>query len=483
LNGRVDVAASAHQSADSYPIFAEKYEVERVLGRGGMGTIFEARHSRLGHRVAIKVLGEELRAHPDLVSRFEREARAAGSLSSPHAVRIFDIDQTEDGTPFMVMELLEGQDLAQLIEHGGQQPIGAAVRWIVEASDAIAEAHHLGIIHRDIKPSNIFLCSETNSVKVLDFGIAKTVEAKDAVITQTVAPLGTPQYMSPEQARCIEVDARTDIWSLGVTLYELVCGRPPFNHEIAQACIAAVVVDPIPDPRKFRAELPDELAASILRALEKEPADRFASVDEFIASILPFAEETPALPSDVRKITSVRRFREHAHTLGARGDSKATRGSQLELSVPPAVAPSVAATRQRRIRSSALALALALVGTFALLLLPRWTSERSALLPVEPVTTAQASEATPKAAAVATTTVPAEAATPAEAAEEDRAVRPALVEDTPPARVEAPPVRPAVTAVKPAKPAKFVPRPQASGPVRIVGSERLIHGGISNPGF
>jgi serine/threonine-protein kinase len=382
----------------------------------------------------------------------------------------------------MVMELLQGQDLAQLIEHAGQQPIGAAVRWIVEASDAIAEAHHLGIIHRDIKPSNIFLCAETNSVKVLDFGIAKTVEAKDSVITQTVAPLGTPQYMSPEQARCIEVDTRTDIWSLAVTLYELVCGRPPFNHEIAQACIAAVVVDPIPDPRKFRAELPTELAEAILRALEKEPADRFASVDEFIAGILPFAEETPPLPSDVRKVSSGRRFREHAHTLGAHGDSKATRASQVELSVPPAVAPSLVATRDRRVRSSVLALALA--GTFALVLLPRWTAERTALVPIDPVNTAQASEATPKAAAVPTTNVPAETATPAPTAEEERAVWPAE-EATPPARVEAPAPRPVFTGAKPAKPAKMiiVPRPQASAPVRVVGSERLIHGGISNPGF
>ena len=198
------------------PPFTEKYDVECVLGRGGMGTVFEARHRRLGHHVAIKVLGEDLRLQPELVKRFEREARAAGALSSPHAVKVYDIDQTDDGTPFMVMELLHGRDLAHIVEHDGAQAVGDSVRWVIEACDAIGEAHRLGIVHRDIKPSNLFLCRDTETIKVLDFGIAKHVAAKEAAITLDVAPLGTPQYMSPEQVRCARnVDARTDIWSLG----------------------------------------------------------------------------------------------------------------------------------------------------------------------------------------------------------------------------------------------------------------------------
>ena len=149
-----------------------------------MGIVFEARHVRLGQRVAIKVLGSGLREHPELVQRFEREARAAGSLTSAHAVRIFDIDATEDGTPFIVMELLAGRDLARVVELEGPQAVARASRWLIEACDAIAEAHRLGIVHRDLKPSNLFLTEENGRsiVKVLDFGIAKrlsTFEARD----------------------------------------------------------------------------------------------------------------------------------------------------------------------------------------------------------------------------------------------------------------------------------------------------------------
>src|SRR5262249_4654897 len=154
-------------------LMSSKYDIERVLGRGGMGTVYQARHTRLGHRVAIKILGDELRVHKELVMRFEREAPAANSLSSPHPVRVLDIHVADDGVPFMVMELLSGRDLGQILSRSGAQPIGAAVRWIVEACDAIAEAHRLGIVHRDIKPSNLLLGDVTRTIKVLDFGIAK----------------------------------------------------------------------------------------------------------------------------------------------------------------------------------------------------------------------------------------------------------------------------------------------------------------------
>ena len=271
--------------------FAGKYTVERILGHGGMGTVFEARHLRLGHRVAIKVLGSELRDYPELVTRFEREARAAGSLTSVHAVRVFDIDMTEDATPFIVMELLSGSDLARILESEGPQPVPRAVKWVVEACDAIGEAHRLGIIHRDIKPSNLFLASD--GVKVLDFGIAKRVAAKEASITHAVAPLGTPQYMSPEQVRCAKnVDARTDVWSLGVTLYELVAGRTPFEHEVSAACIASIAADPVPDPREFVPSLPASFVAVLMRALAKDPKERHQTVEELVTDLAPFLDGT-----------------------------------------------------------------------------------------------------------------------------------------------------------------------------------------------
>ncbi len=323
---------------------SSKYDVERVLGRGGMGTVLQARHTRLGHRVAIKILAEGLRKHADLVTRFEREARAASALSSPHAVRVFDIDVTDDGAPFMVMELLSGRDLAQIVSTSGAQPVKTAVRWIIEACDAIAEAHRLGIVHRDIKPANILLCDATGSIKVLDFGIAKRVASTEAAITANVAPLGTPQYMSPEQVRCSrDVDPRTDIWSLGVTLYELLTGRPPYDSDIPQACIAAVVIDPIPDPRTFRPALSDDLVAVILRALEKDPDDRFQTVEQLVQALLPFADRSSmhelaafSLSTTVRPRTSssprvVKRRRATLGWIGAAMIAVAALGSTTEL--------------------------------------------------------------------------------------------------------------------------------------------------------
>jgi len=283
--------------AEGHPAFAGKYVVERVLGQGGMGTVFRARHLRLGHRVAIKVLGSDLRGSEELVGRFDREARAASALSSPHAVRIFDVDATDDGTPFMVMELLQGRDLAQVLIDDGPLPIGRAVRFVIEACDAVAEAHRLGIVHRDLKPSNLFLCEDEEGlhVKVVDFGIAKGSTLQDAVRTQTLAPLGTPQYMSPEQVRCAkEVDARSDIWSIGVTLYELLTGVTPFPHDTAWACIAAIAADPVPDPRERRPDLPAVLVAVLKRALAKERDERFGSVEALVLALAPFADLSAA---------------------------------------------------------------------------------------------------------------------------------------------------------------------------------------------
>jgi serine/threonine protein kinase len=260
-----------------------------------MGTVFEGQHIRIGQRVAIKVLGSELREYPELVQRFEREARICGSLSSVHAVRVLDIDSTEDGTPFIVMELLKGRDLSLLLECEGPQPVSRAVGWVMEACDAIAEAHRLGIIHRDVKPSNLFLAEVDGRsvVKVLDFGIAKRMAGSDVpAITNALSPLGTPQYMSPEQVRCAkDVDARSDVWSLGVTLYELVTGTTPFTQSAASACIAAIAADPVPDPRMRNPDLDDAFAEVLMRALAKNANDRYQSIYELLSALAPFAPD------------------------------------------------------------------------------------------------------------------------------------------------------------------------------------------------
>ncbi len=499
------MAAPALQNAEKHPPFTDKYSVERILGRGGMGTVFEARHLRLGHRVAIKVLGEDLRVHTELVQRFEREARAAGALSSPHAVKVFDIDQTDDGTPFMVMELLHGRDLAHIVEHNGAQPIGASVRWVIEASDAIAEAHRLGIIHRDIKPSNLFLCGDTGSIKVLDFGIAKRVAAKEAAITQGVAPLGTPQYMSPEQVRCAkDVDARTDIWSLGVTLYELVCGRPPFNHEVPQACIAAIVADPVPAPRQFRPDVPEELADVIMRALAKEREERFQSVDDFVLALAPFADRSPfAEEGSWRVITTARRTIAMELTTMDGEDlvldlepqsRKATRAGYVEDTVPPAVSRHTArASSGKRIRSSLALASAAVLGVAALIATPRCVGARFDASATNNVTAPpQVGEAVAKAAVLPIAPTSASTAERAPAPKDGALVAPSndaasdLVKvEVPPSIIEAPAPAHSHRAAGASPVAKPI-KPQRSGssaPVRVIGSERPVHGGISSPGF
>ncbi len=466
------VVAYPSKNSDQYPPFTDKYDVERVLGRGGMGTVFEARHSRLGHRVAIKVLGEDFRSYPELVKRFEREAKAAGELSSPHAVRVFDIDQTDDGTPFMVMELLEGHDLAHLIEREGPQPIGRAIRWVIDACAAIGEAHALGIIHRDIKPSNLFLCSDTDAIKVLDFGIAKRVAAKESAITLGVAPLGTPQYMSPEQIRAAkDVDPRSDIWSLGITLYELVCGRTPFNYEVPQACIAAIVADPVPDPREFRPDMPDEIAAVIMRALEKDPERRYGSVEDLVTALAPFAEFDGDDP--ILELEALRRKAKFTPTEPSRASNASL------LSVAPAGLPG------RRSRSK-FALAAAVLGFTALVATPRSLRAR-----LEAVSTAsvklppQVGEVALKAASIRVGAVEGDPA-PVEAAAESEAPEAPLETDAADADLGkdlVPTSLDTAATLSPPRPTKTVNMKSStasSAKARVGGP---VHGGISSPGF
>jgi serine/threonine-protein kinase len=460
------VVLSAAQLEDKLPPFTEKYDVERVIGRGGMGTVFEARHTRLGQRVAIKVLGEDLRSYPELVRRFEREARAASALSSPHAVRVFDIDAKEDGTPFFVMELLSGRDLNEIIASDGPQPVGLAVRWVIEACDAIAEAHRLGIVHRDIKPSNLLLC-ETGSIKILDFGIAKSETPNERAITLGVQPLGTPQYMSPEQVRCAkDVDARTDIWSLGVTLYELVTGRPPFNHDLSAACIASIAADPVPDPREFKPELPEDFVKVLMRALEKDPKRRYQTVDELVLALAPFGEAmTPETPS-WRVISTIRKAQTPTSGESTLHDEpKPLAPYEPEDTVPPATIIHIAIPHRKRLHGALALAAASLLGFGVFVLTPHWVSTSL--------------DAQQKAAAAATVLVhePAPPTSASVAAPEEAA---------PSTSIELPATpRPSTSATAPVireLPKAPTPRPRPTV-VRFVGSERPVHGGISNPGF
>jgi serine/threonine-protein kinase len=275
-------------------ILAGKYRVEKVLGTGAMGVVVAAMHVELHERRAIKFMLPSMLGDAEGVERFLREARAAVRLKSQHVARIHDIGRLETGAPYTVMEYLEGGDLKALLDARGPLPVTEAVAYVLQACEAIAEAHALGIIHRDLKPANLFVTTGVGGapfVKVLDFGIAKVISAQGPVdMTRTSGLLGTPLYMSPEQMRSARnVDARTDIWALGAILYRMLTGRTPFLGSSVTEICAAVSADPPDPPSLFRPDLPPAFEAVILRCLEKSPARRFATAAELATALAPFA--------------------------------------------------------------------------------------------------------------------------------------------------------------------------------------------------
>jgi serine/threonine-protein kinase len=271
-----------------------KYQVERELGIGGMGRVLLALHLGLEERVALKMLLPEATRDPEAVARFAREAKAAARIKSEHVARVLDVSALGGKNPYIVMEYLEGSDLEQVVEASGALPIADAVDYVLQACEALAEAHMRGVIHRDLKPGNLHLSRRADGspmVKVLDFGISKirTRESSGAMTT-TSALLGSPLYMSPEQMKATrDVDARSDIWAMGVVLYELLTARSPFQApSMPQVC--ARVLDTPPDSLA-PAGLPTGLEAVVMKCLEKKADSRFADVGALALALQPFAPE------------------------------------------------------------------------------------------------------------------------------------------------------------------------------------------------
>ena len=275
-------------------IVAGKYRVERQLGAGGMGVVLAATHLDLLEPRALKFLSDAALEDAESVERFLREARAASRLKSEHVARVYDVGRLPTGMPFMVMEYLEGTDLGAMLKAGGRLSIPVAVNYVLQAVEGLAEAHAAGIVHRDLKPANLFLTFRpdgTECVKVLDFGISKIKStAEDIDVTKTHAVLGSPHYMSPEQMESSrDVDARSDVWSLGILLYQLITGELPFKGKTMTEVVAVVFSKPPIPPTKLVPDLPPELEKVILQCLQHDVNARPQNVGELAKALEPFA--------------------------------------------------------------------------------------------------------------------------------------------------------------------------------------------------
>jgi eukaryotic-like serine/threonine-protein kinase len=283
------------------------YRVLRLLGEGGMGVVYLAQHPVIGRKVAIKLLHAALARDPDIVSRFFNEARAIHMIAHENIVEILDFGQTADGQPYFIMEHLEGESLSEAVGRG-PMPIDQVEAIGAQMCRALGAAHGKGIVHRDLKPHNVQLCTRSDGsatdgslqVKILDFGVAKipaTPDGAQTVKTRTGSLMGTPLYMSPEQCKGAGVlDHRTDIYSLGVMLFEMIAGRPPFTAEGVGELFAKHMLEEPPSLLELAPATPPHMAAAVMKALAKEPADRFQSMDEFRKALIGEVK-LPALPA------------------------------------------------------------------------------------------------------------------------------------------------------------------------------------------
>jgi hypothetical protein len=327
------------------------YEILAPLGSGGMGEVYRARDIRLDRVVAIKVLSAQLVGDPAFRERFEREARSAAALNHPNICTLFDV-----GPNYLVMELVEGETLAEVLRRG-PLPVEQALGYGAQIAGAMATAHAHGLVHRDLKPANVMIAE--NGVKVLDFGLAKRSRLADeeALTAPLTVPegrtgaghiVGTLGYMSPEQAEGKHVDARSDVFALGVLLYEMLCGRRPFRGDTTLSTLASILQAAPEPPRHLRGEIPEKVERIVLRCLEKKPEARYPSMQDVLRELAPyqiaktkrFVLRRPAVVAIVLTILA------GASAIGIRSYISASRVRWVEAVAVPELARSVAASRR-----------------------------------------------------------------------------------------------------------------------------------------
>ncbi len=287
---------------------AQTYTLVRLVGEGGMGRVYEARHTRIASkRFAIKLLHPEYARNAEVLSRFQREAEAAASIESPYVADVYDVHKTADGRPFIVAEFLEGRELAEYLGEHGKFDVPFSVRIVRQVSLALIAAHEKGIVHRDMKPENVFLTGDMAApiAKVIDFGISKIKDSGSSNLTKTGMIMGTPAYMAPEQARGEKVDLRVDVYAVGAILYNMLTGRRPFEKNDPTATITAVLLEEPERPCSLNPAIPQALELVIQRAMAKNASDRYQDLKELERDLEPFDPSgEPSVPSS-RALSSV----------------------------------------------------------------------------------------------------------------------------------------------------------------------------------
>ncbi len=441
-------------------LLAGKYLVDRVLGAGGMGVVVAARHTQLDQKVALKFLLPAACEAPSAIARFLREGKAAASITSEHVARVVDTGVLDNGSPYLVMEYLEGSDLGALTAERGPIPPSDAVEYVLQACEAIVEAHQLGIVHRDLKPANLFLARRKDGsplVKVLDFGISKSEGGSRSQLTSTTALMGSPRYMSPEQmVSARDVDARTDVWALGVILYELTTGRPVWEADTVQGLCALIASAPAPPLRQRAPHAPALLEEVIARCLAKSPNERIASVADLALALEPIAPESAK--TSIERILRVAGRTRHDRVALAQREQPFVAAATTASTTTTQAEPTSSSGRTIAIVLGALVGVLVLAGV-ALNILGRRPVTTTTAPPASDVTTASASSpASPEAPASVAIPAPAEVVSSAPA----------------PSVVRAPPPATTTRSAKPRATASAAPPPPSPTPTMDTSPNRAL---------